>query len=128
MSAIAARMAALIQAVNGRTYLFGESSQELYLTNGDLTDWAYGTTGIPAYTIELPPTDEIDGGFFNAESDIASIFAENLPAMLFLIDWSIQNAQAEAAGDKDRAGREKPGRPGRLPGGLRWINPPAGMQ
>ena len=128
MSAIAARMAALIQAVNGRTYAYGESSQELYLTNGELTDWAYAATGIPAYTIELPPTDEIHGGFFNAEADIASIFGENLPAMLYLIDWSIQNTPAEAAGAKARSRQDKSGRPGRLPGGLRWTNPAAGIQ
>ena len=117
MSAIAARMAALIQAVNGRTYSYGESSLDMYLTNGDLTDWAYGVAGIPAYTIELPPADEIHGGFFNAESDIASIFAENRPAMLYLIDWTIQNGRTAAA--RNRIRDEKPGRPGRLPGGTR---------
>ncbi|MGD0782674.1 MAG: M14 family metallopeptidase [Candidatus Aminicenantales bacterium] len=127
MNAIAARMAALIQAVNGRTYSYGESSRDMYVTNGDLTDWAYSLTGIPAYTIELPPADEIDGGFFNAEADIASIFGENLPAMLYLIDWSIQNYKAAAA-DKDRSGRKKPVRPGRRPDGLRWINPPPGAR
>jgi hypothetical protein len=110
-------MAALVQAVNGRTYSYGESSLDMYLTNGDLTDWAYGVAGIPAYTIELPPADEIHGGFFNAESDIASIFAENRPAMLYLIDWTIQNGRTAAA--RNRIRDEKPGRPGRLPGGTR---------
>ncbi len=128
MAVIAARMAALIQAVNGRTYIHGESSRDIYVTNGDLADWAYGNTGIPAYTIELPPLDEIHGGFFNAEADIASIFGENLPAMLYLIDWSIQNTQPEAAAGKDRSGREKSGRPGRLPGGVRWTIPGEGIQ
>ncbi len=128
MSAIAARMAALIQAVNGRTYLYGESSRELYLTNGDLTDWAYGTAGIPAYTIELPPADEIHGGFFNAEADIASIFSENLPAMLDLIDWSIRDFRPSAPRDKKDPGREAPGRPGRIPGLLGWTRPAAGIK
>ncbi len=128
MSAIAARMAALIQAVNGRTYLYGESSRELYLTNGDLTDWAYGTAGIPAYTIELPPADEIHGGFFNAEADIASIFIENLPAMLDLIDWSIRDFRPSAPRDKKDPGREAPVRPGRIPGLLGWTHPAAGIK
>jgi carboxypeptidase T len=128
MSAIAARMAALIQAVNGRAYLYGESSLDMYLTNGDLTDWAYGTAGIPAYTIELPPVDEIHGGFFNAEADIASIFGENRPAMLFLIDWSIRDYKPAASKDKDSSSRATPGRPGRLPERLGRTNPAADVR
>jgi carboxypeptidase T len=121
MSAIAARMAALIQAVNGRTYVYGESSRDMYLTNGDITDWAYGVAGIPAYTIELPPADEIHGGFFNAEADIASIFAENRPAMLYLIDWALRNSRP--ASGRDRDPDAKPGRPGRLPAAGNGKNP-----
>jgi murein tripeptide amidase MpaA len=113
MSAIAARMAALIQAVNGRTYSYGESSRDMYLTNGDLTDWAYAVAGIPAFTIELPPADELHGGFFNAEADIASIFAENRPAMLYLIDWAVRNGAS--AGVRDRDPVEKPGSSARRP-------------
>jgi len=128
MAAIAARMAALIQAVNGRTYSYGESSRDMYLTNGDLTDWAYGVSGIPAYTIELPPADEIHGGFFNAEADIASIFSENLPAMLDLIDWSIRDFRPSAPRDKNDPGRDAPGRPGRIPSLLGWTRPAAGIK
>jgi hypothetical protein len=72
--------------------------------------------------------DEIHGGFFNAEADIASIFGENLPAMLYLIDWSIQNTRPEAAGDKNRSRREKSGPPGRLPGGVRRTIPGESIQ
>jgi len=86
---IAASMAALMQPANGRAYAFGQASTLLYLTNGDATDWTFGVRGIPSYTIELPPVDQLGGGFFNAEQDILPIFRENLPAALYLIDWSI---------------------------------------
>ncbi|MCX6565862.1 MAG: M14 family metallopeptidase [Candidatus Aminicenantes bacterium] len=83
------QLAGLMTAVNGREYFCGQSGTALYLTNGDTTDWAYAVTGMPAYTIELPPVDYLGGGFFNREEDIAPIFQENLPAMLALVDWTI---------------------------------------
>jgi murein tripeptide amidase MpaA len=91
MAQIAAEMSGLIKSVNGNDYVYGQSGNTLYLTNGDTTDWAFAIYGIPAYTIELPPLDILHGGFFNAEKDIQSIFNENLPAALYLIDWSIDN-------------------------------------
>lgn len=88
---IAADMSTRMQAVNGNVYGFMQAGESFYLTNGDTTDWSYGVYGIPSYTIELPPIDNLHGGFFNAEEDIQSIFDENLPAMLYFIDWTIQN-------------------------------------
>ncbi len=114
LRAIAARMSELIRAVNGRSYTFGRAAESLYLTNGDLTDWAFGTFGIPAFTIELPPVDEIHGGFFNAEADISTIFQENLPAMLFLIERSIQDfrfLQEESRTDARRQDLRLRGKP-----------------
>jgi carboxypeptidase T len=112
-------MSALMEEVNGRVYAFGPAAASLYLTNGDTTDWAFGISGIPAYTIELPPIDQLDGGFFNAEKDIEPIFRENLPAALYLINWSISNFTASPARSRgSRAGllrgRDK-GPDGRLP-------------
>jgi len=89
LSGIAHEMSNRMRPANNRVYLYGNAGDSLYLTNGDTTDWAYGTFGIPSFTIELPPVDEIHGGFFNSEQDIQSIFIENLPGALFLIDWSI---------------------------------------
>lgn len=91
MAQIATEMSRLIKSVNGNDYVYGQSGNTLYLTNGDTIDWAFAYYGIPAYTIELPPIDILHGGFFNAEKDIQSIFNENLPAALYLIDWSIDN-------------------------------------
>ena len=97
LNQIAAAMAQRIRQVNGRSYVFGGAGSVLYVTNGDITDWTYGLAGIPSYTIELPPVDELRGGFFNAETDIQPIFRENLPAMLYLVDWAIQTSGIGAA-------------------------------
>jgi carboxypeptidase T len=97
---IAARMSELIQAVNGRKYEYGESGTLLYVTNGDAIDWTFETLSIPSFTIELPPLDMIHGGFFNAEKDIQSIFNENLPAMLYLIDYSFQHFKLKSHAQK----------------------------
>jgi murein tripeptide amidase MpaA len=94
---LAGQMSALMAAVNGRVYGFGAGAAQLYLTNGDTTDWAFGVAGIPAFTIELPPVDLLEGGFFNAEVDIDPIFEENLPAALFLIDWASGESAATRA-------------------------------
>ncbi len=94
---LAAGMSARIQAVNGRTYSYGEAGSLLYLTNGDITDWAYGRFRVMAFTIELPPNNYFSGNFFNAESEIQSIFLENVRAMQYLIDQSLTLFAAEAA-------------------------------
>jgi hypothetical protein len=86
---IGTEMARRMKAVNDRVYEVGPAGKLLYVTNGDLTDWAHATSGVPAYTIELPPLDELGGGFFNRISDIDPIFRENLPAMLYLIEASV---------------------------------------
>lgn len=88
---IAVEMSDRIKAVNGRLYKPGQSGKDLYLSNGDATDWTFGLSGIPSYTIELPPIDELLGGFFNREEDIAPIFQENLPALIYLLDRTVQN-------------------------------------
>lgn len=106
--ALAQRMADQMVTVNGRRYTFGQASTLLYLTNGDTTDWAYGMAGIPAYTIELPPVDILNGGFFNAEADIQPIFVENLAAALDLIAWCLENNQGNYL--LDQQSEKAPGR------------------
>lgn len=88
---VAVEMSNRIKAVNGRFYKPGQSGKDLYLSNGDTTDWTFGLSGIPSYTIELPPIDELLGGFFNREEDIDPIFQENLPALSYLLDRTVQN-------------------------------------
>lgn len=84
LAELARTMSELIQPVNGRLYEYARAAAGLYTTNGDTADWAHGTSGIPAFTIELPPVDVLHGGFFNKETEILPIFRENLPALLFL--------------------------------------------
>lgn len=96
LNGIAEKMSELMETVNGRHYEPERSGASFYLTNGDTTDWSFGTYGIPSYTIELPPDDELKGEFFNPESDIQPIFDENLPAMIYLIEWSINGFASSA--------------------------------
>jgi murein tripeptide amidase MpaA len=90
MHDMAEHMAAKMEEVNGTSYEFGGAADSLYLTNGDTTDWILGVFGVPSFTIELPPVDILSGGFYNSEQDIIPIFQENLPAVLYLIDWAIE--------------------------------------
>jgi len=87
MSALAAEMSDLILGVHDETYTPQQSSQ-LYLTSGDLTDWVYGTTGVPAFTVELRP-ESPDPGFELPESEILDTCEENWPAALYLIRWIV---------------------------------------
>lgn len=105
LRAMAAAMSAKIQAVNGRVYEYGEAGPFLYLTNGELTDWAYALFHVMAFTIELPPQDYFGGEFFNAEEDIQPIFRENLPAMEYLIG----QAEQEFAASPQAHGPAAPG-------------------
>lgn len=88
MNEIAGEMADRIYQVNGRVYNYG-SSEALYLTNGGTIDWIYGTFGAPAFTIELPPEYMVFGGFFTPEEMIDSAFNENLPALLYFVNYFI---------------------------------------
>ena len=88
MREIAAGMSSRMFPVNGRLYEFGATDM-LYLVNGSTTDWVYGTFGTPAYTIELPPEEMILGGFFTSLELIDSAFRENLPALLYFVNYFV---------------------------------------
>jgi len=89
MKDLAEGMSRRMEEYRGSRYAYGQASYLSYLVNGDTTDWAFGVHGIPAYTIELPPTSDQGGGFFNAEAEILPIFNENLEAALYLIEDGI---------------------------------------
>jgi hypothetical protein len=88
---LAVTMADSIFNVHGRTYIPQQSSR-LYIASGDAADWFYGVSGAPSYTIELRPRSS-SPGFLLPESEIQATFEENLPAALFLVEWTQQNAQ-----------------------------------
>lgn len=83
---LANTMSDSILTVHGKMYIAQQSS-DLYLASGDATDWLYGETRVPSYTIELRPTSAFPG-FQLPESEIQPTFEENLPAALFLIKWT----------------------------------------
>jgi len=87
MSALATEMSDLILNVHSEIYTPQQSSK-LYLTSGDLTDWVYGTTGVPAFTIELRP-ESSHPGFELPQSEILGTCEENWPAALYLIRWVV---------------------------------------
>ncbi len=49
----------------------------LYYTSGTTDDWAYGELGIPGFTFEIGDT------FFQPYGDLAQIWRENFPALLY---------------------------------------------
>jgi len=102
LEALSRDLSGLIAAVEGRVYAYGQSGVALYVSNGDAGDWVYDRFGAPALTIELPPSDLLYGGFLNAETDIASISAENWPAVTDLLRRAIRDF---------RPGRSGPGQP-----------------
>jgi len=85
---LAVAMADRIRVVHNVSYTSQQSS-DLYLASGDTTDWLYGVFGVPCFTIELRPRSTFPG-FELPDNEIAPTFEENLPAALYLIDWSLQ--------------------------------------
>ena len=80
--AVARKMA----SYNG--YTWGQSSTALYLTNGDLTDWAYGELGVLAFTVEIgtsfdPPYSAVEG-----------LWQENRNPALYILKIADDPAQA----------------------------------
>ncbi len=114
LDAVARAMSGLMAAVNGTVYRYGRAAAELYPTNGDTVDWAYAVSGIPAFTIELPPVDVDHGGFFNDEAAIDTIFRENLPAMLYLAGYAADHPGPRRAPARLRERLPKP------PGAVRF--------
>jgi len=57
---------------------------DLYITNGEFTDWAYGELKIPAYTVEL--TDGYGFEFPDDEAMVQQVFEDNLEFALSLAE------------------------------------------
>jgi carboxypeptidase T len=63
-----------------------EQSSALYITDGDLLDWLWGTHGIFAYTFEMYPTSSSGGGFYPPASVITRETTRNKEAALMLAE------------------------------------------
>ena len=63
---------------------------DLYITNGDFTDWAYHDLGIPAQTVEL--TDGYDFRFPDDEDMVQTVFNDNLEFALSYAESALDPA------------------------------------
>lgn len=75
-------------AHNDATYDYqsGQSTALLYAASGDFGDWAYGTYGLPAITIELRPATAEQGGFELPTEQILPTCQENAAGAFGLIE------------------------------------------
>ncbi len=76
------KMANTMAETNG--YTPGQSS-DLYVTDGDMTDWAYGRHGIFAYTFEMYPKSN-NPGFYPPDEQIGPQTRRNKQAALYLAE------------------------------------------
>lgn len=67
---------------NGYT---AQQASDLYVTDGDMTDWAYGAHKIFAYTFELYPKSS-SPGFYPPDEQIATQTSRNREAILYIAE------------------------------------------
>lgn len=95
---------------NGYTAM---QSSDLYTTNGDFADWAYGVHRIFAYTFEMSSASD---GFYPPGSSIAQEVSRNRQAVLYLLQQAgCPYAVAMRELEYCDAGRIRPSRPTWLP-------------
>ncbi|MEU2230217.1 M14 family metallopeptidase [Streptomyces vietnamensis] len=70
-------------ASNGYT---PEQSSDLYITDGSIDDYLWGTQKIFAYTFEMYPTSSFDGGFYPPDEVIERETSRNRDAVLQLLE------------------------------------------
>jgi hypothetical protein len=63
-----------------------EQSSDLYITDGSIPDWLWGSQGIFAYTFEMYPGSAGGGGFYPPDEVIPAQTARNKEAVLQLLD------------------------------------------
>jgi carboxypeptidase A4 len=88
---LSSEMQGLIQSVHGRTYTYGPTCEHLYTASGGSNDWVYEASGAFAFVIELRDTGQY--GFVLPPDQILPTVQENLPAVLHLMDWSLDQVQ-----------------------------------
>jgi hypothetical protein len=65
-------------------------SADLYITNGDFVDWAYGAAGIPSHTVEL--TNGYGFEFPDDEGLVQTVFEDNLEFALSVAESALDPA------------------------------------
>jgi carboxypeptidase T len=72
-------------ATNGFT---PEQGSDLYITDGDISDWMWGAQRIWAYAFELYPSSAAGGGFYPPDEVIAAQTSRNREASLMLAEYA----------------------------------------
>jgi carboxypeptidase T len=78
---------AMGQAMAGTNGYTPQQASDLYITDGDMTDWAYGVHKIFAYTFEMYPTGS-SPGFYPPDEVIVRETTRNREAVLYLSEQS----------------------------------------
>jgi hypothetical protein len=78
---------AMGQTMAGSNGYTPQQSSALYISDGDMTDWAYGVHKIFAYTFEMYPTGS-NPGFYPPDERIPTETARNREAALYLLEQS----------------------------------------
>lgn len=66
-----------------------QQSSDLYIASGDMTDWAYATHGMIAFTFELDPKGGFNrDGFYPGAKVIPTVFQKNLEPALYLMEYA----------------------------------------
>jgi len=76
-------MGQAMAATNGYT---PEQASDLYIFDGSINDWLYGTYRIFSYTFEMYPKDGAPEGFYPADEVIPTETARNREAVLYLLE------------------------------------------
>ncbi|BCU80785.1 hypothetical protein JIR001_05680 [Polycladomyces abyssicola] len=64
-----------------------QQASDSYITDWDLTDWAYGTYKIFAYTFEMYPRTS-NPGFYSPDEQIATQTSRNKEAVLYIAEMA----------------------------------------
>ncbi|GGM47772.1 M14 family zinc carboxypeptidase [Dactylosporangium sucinum] len=65
-----------------------EQASDLYITDGSIDDWLWGTQGIWSYTFEMYPGSASGGGFYPPDEVIAAQTALNREASLQIAEYA----------------------------------------
>ncbi|HYF92292.1 MAG TPA: M14 family metallopeptidase [Symbiobacteriaceae bacterium] len=77
--------AAMGYAMAGTNGYTAQQASDLYISDGDLTDWAYGQHRIFAYTFEMSPTAS-SPGFYPPDEQIPVLPGRNREAILYIAE------------------------------------------
>ncbi|HWI63571.1 MAG TPA: M14 family zinc carboxypeptidase [Symbiobacteriaceae bacterium] len=76
---------AMAQVMAGANNYTPQQASDLYVTDGDMTDWAYGVHKIFAYTFEMYPTSS-SPGFYPPDEQIATQTSRNREPILYIAE------------------------------------------